>query len=82
MLAILACLGVVGAIERQSLPVEEAVMAAASGKVEARLSDAIRDDCLEQHGMQFIAWRSDAKDRHWTYACVNAWLRPEQLVGL
>lgn len=70
---IVCCLGAVGAIEKQSLPAEEAVRAEAEEKAMSfsRFSDPTRPpritDC---QGGQYLAWRDPGTD--WMHTCVHA----------
>lgn len=77
-----------GAIAGHLLPAEEERGAEAGAGLELSPRQPPRVDRLElmrrdcrRSGREFIAWRGDG-NLDWRYACVSAWLRPEQILGL
>lgn len=92
-LVMLAAVGAI-ALGQHVLPPAEEEVAAEAGAGHAlspsrpRIDqvELMRRDCREQHDREFVAWRQDAETEGglpvWHYACINAWLRPEQILGL
>lgn len=48
--------------------------------------ELMRRECREKYDRELVAWRQDGETEGglpvWRYACINAWLRPEQILGL